>query len=578
MQKDLNQDKNSCSSWIVRFLLKKQVKIIFGLQGGHIQPIWDFCYKLGIKIIDVRDEKAAVHMAQAYSYFTGKVGIAIVTAGPGVTNTVTGIANAFLSSAPILLIGGCTPTIQAGKGPLQDISHVEILKPITNYSRTTRVAEELIREFDLAYSYSIGHFGNPGPSYIEIPTDILRKNVHEKLVLDEWLSEKKSYKIYPNPNDINLVLKALGLSRRPLIITGRGARSCEKEINNFLNKTGILYLDTQDSRGIVSLSHPSNVYAVRSKVISETDLVILVGRKLDYQLAYGSPAIFKKATFIRISDTPNELTDNRRGNPEILADPSITLKELNDKIGDLNLDNKWKQEISTLHKIKINKINSLSIKTSEVDGKISPNFILKTIENFFQDKDYVGIADGGDILSFARVGLKSKNYLDSGVFGCLGVGVPYSIAASEVFKDREIICVTGDGSFGFNAMELDTAVRNNSKICIIISNNAAWNIETHDQRINYGNRVYGTTLRHSNYAELARGLGAFGIRVEKPEKLANALKLALENTPSVIDVITSPLAISSDAKKGLGFVANYQALDIWDDLEIEYRKKLKNDE
>ena len=122
------------------------------------------------------------------------------------------------------------------------------------------------------------------------------------------------------------------------------------------------------------------------------------------------------------------------------------------------------------------------------------------------------------------------------------------------------------------------ASRNNSKICIIISNNAAWNIETHDQRINYGNRVYGTTLRHSNYAELARGLGAFGIRVEKPEKLANALKLALENTPSVIDVITSPLAISSDAKKGLGFVANYQALDIWDDLEIEYRKKLKNDE
>ena len=184
------------------------------------------------------------------------------------------------------------------------------------------------------------------------------------------------------------------------------------------------------------------------------------------------------------------------------------------------------------------------------DKKIHPNYIFHCINSLIK-KDYIGIADGGDILSFARVGLNSKYYLDSGVFGCLGVGIPYAIAASEVFKDLPIVCVTGDGSFGFNAMELDTAVRNNSNICIIISNNAGWNIES--------------------YARMAEGLGAYGIRVEKPDDLEKSIDIALKNTPSVVDVVTSSSVLSSDAVKGLGFVPKYQALDIWDNLEKNYR-------
>ncbi len=190
MIQDLNTDNNSCAAWIAKFLINRKVEFVFGLQGGHIQPIWDHCYKLGIKIIDVRDEKAAVHMAQAYSYFTGKVGIAMVTAGPGVTNTVTGIANAFLSNIPVLLIGGCAPLQQNNMGPLQDIPHVDILKPVTNYSRTARVPDQIIRELDLAFSYAIGNMGSPGPSYFEVPTDILRESVDDKLVLEDWMVEK----------------------------------------------------------------------------------------------------------------------------------------------------------------------------------------------------------------------------------------------------------------------------------------------------------------------------------------------------------------------------------------------------
>ena len=571
MIKDLNQDNHSCAAWLAKFLLKRKVEIIFGLQGGHIQPIWDHCYKLGIKIVDVRDEKAALHMAQAYSYFSGKVGVAMVTAGPGVTNTVTGIANAYLSNSSVLLIGGCTPIPQSNMGPLQDIPHVDILKPITNYARTARVPEQIIRELDLAYTYAIGNFGDPGPSYIEIPTDILRESVDEKLVLEEWMMEKQKYKIYPEPKKIIEAIKMICRSKKPLLITGRGAINDGKNILEFINKFNIPYLDTQDSRGLIPYSNPNNIFAARSKAMAEADLVILIGRKLDYQLAFGSPAVFKNAKFIRISESSSELTDNRRGYPEILSNPGEAIQQISSNLDKVNFDEGWINELKKHHLKKVNSITTKKLKKVGTDNKINPELIFHVIKNIIDD-DYIGIADGGDILSFARVGLSSNYYLDSGVFGCLGVGLPYSIAASKVFKRKKIICVTGDGSFGFNAMEIDTAVRNNSNICVIISNNGGWNIEKHDQRLNYGNRVYAPDLPHSDYAGLAKSLGAFSIRVGDPDKLHQAISIAMKNTPSVVDVVTSSTVLSSDAKKGLGFVRKYQALDVWDDMEIEYRK------
>ncbi len=569
--KDINTNIKSCAARIASFLDSRNVKLVFGLQGGHIQPIWDHLFKLGIKILDVRDEKAAVHMAQSYHHLTGKVGIVLVTAGPGVTNTVTGVANAYISSASVLIIGGCCPTPQSNMGPLQDIPHVDILKPITKYARTARIAEQVIRELDLAYSCSMGHLAEPGPAYIEIPTDVLRKEINDKLILNEWLMEKKNYTLSPNKEDINAAIDTIKKSKKPVIITGRGAKSSGKSIKQFLNKTGILYLDTQESKGLISQDHPSNVYSARSKVMSETDCVILIGRKLDYQLAFGSTAIFKNAKFIRISSNPYELLDNRRGYPEILSDPGLCLKQILKGLKKLNYNKTWIKNIKKYHEDRLNKLSSKKVKKLGRDGKIHPNFIFYTIKHLLS-QNFVGIADGGDILSFARVGLNSSIYLDSGAFGCLGVGVPYAIAASEIYKDKKIICVTGDGSFGFNALEIDTAVRNKSNICIIISNNAGWNIESHDQRINYGNRVYGTSLKHSNYAQLAESLGAFGLRVEDPDDLKAAIKKAIKRTPSVIDVVTSATVMSSDAKKGLGLVPDYQALETWDNMEKEFRK------
>jgi acetolactate synthase-1/2/3 large subunit len=204
------------------------------------------------------------------------------------------------------------------------------------------------------------------------------------------------------------------------------------------------------------------------------------------------------------------------------------------------------------------------------DGKIHPMCIFDAIADV-ADPDYIAIADGGDLLSFARVGLAARTYMDAGAFGCLGVGVPFAIAAALAFPGRQVISVNGDGAFGINAMEIDTAVRHGAKAVFIVSNNAAWNIERYDQQTNYGGRVVGTTLRHSDYAGMARALGAHGERVQDPADLPDALRRALDNAPALVDVVTTQAAVSSDATKGLGYVPDFQPLTAWDEAEKKRR-------
>src|SRR5512147_577973 len=190
------------AEWVADFLVARGVDRIFGLQGGHIQPIWDHLARKGVRIIDVRDEGAAVHMAHAHAVLSGGVGIAMVTAGPGVTNCVTAIANAQLERVPVLLIGGCAPVPQDDLGPLQGIDHVSILRPVTRSARTLRVAGSLLRDLDKAVSTALGDGNAPGPVYVEIPTDVLRRMVPRGVVLQDFLAPKAPRRIPPDPAEI----------------------------------------------------------------------------------------------------------------------------------------------------------------------------------------------------------------------------------------------------------------------------------------------------------------------------------------------------------------------------------------
>ena len=248
LHEDLNTDRHSVAAWIVKSLTQRGVSRVFGLQGGHIQPIWDFIAQEGIEIIDVRDEGAAVHMAHAHAELTGKLGGCLATAGPGVTNCVSGIANADLARVPVVLIGGCPPRPQANMGPLQDIPHVAIMAPVARYSRTARVPEQALREMDEAIARASGDLGEAGPSYIEFPTDVLRTTVPPALMVEDWLTAKPRRRIAPDAGDVAAAVAEIRAAKRPLVVTGRGAAGAGDALVKFLDCSGARYLDTQESR------------------------------------------------------------------------------------------------------------------------------------------------------------------------------------------------------------------------------------------------------------------------------------------------------------------------------------------
>lgn len=560
---------------VVEFLVARGVDRVFGLQGGHIQPIWDHLVQRNVRIVDVRDEGAAVHMAHAHAALTGQLGVVLVTAGPGVTNCVTAIANAHLERAPVLLIGGCAPRPQDDLGPLQGVLHTEILAPITRLSRTLRVADNVLRDLDKAVSAALGDGTTPGPVYVEFPTDVLRETVHPNLVLDEHLRPTPRRCIPPDPADVRRAAEIIASAERPLVVTGRGAIGAGDELVRFLDATGAVYLDTQESRGLVPSSHSSVVGAVRARAMQEADLVVVIGRKLDYQLGYGSPAVFPHARFVRIADCWEELRENRRGEVELFATPAIALSalanEAESRRGDV--DATWTGALRSEHLRRSSRYaEALGGAPAGKDGHMHPNRIFAALADVLEP-DAIGIADGGDILSFARVGLTTQTYLDSGAFGCLGVGVPYGIAAALTYPGRQVLVVSGDGAFGINAMEIDTAKRHDAKTVFVIANNAAWNIERLDQELNYGGRVVGTTLQYADHAMMARAFGLHAERVTDPEQLRPALERAFANAPALIDVVLTQDALSSDAGKGLGWVPDYQALTAWDDAERRRRGK-----
>ena len=554
---------------IAHFLKERDVDRVFSLCGGHIMPIWDSLHDLGIRIVDVRDERAAVHMAHAHGELTGQLGVAVVTAGPGMTNAVTGIANAYVSRVPLLIISGVPPRPQQGMGALQSIPQVDMVRFITRYARTISRAEHVLRELDEAVAYAEGHCGEPGPAFLDFPTDVLRENIPDPLIDSMHFGAPEHAFIRPSAEKIKAAVALLTKSKRPLVISGRGARNAGKSLLRFLDVFRCIYLDTPESRGLIPEDHPLFMPAMRGRAMREADLVFTVGRSLDFQLAYGSKAVFPDAHFIRAGTTRSELRGNRRAEVELFGSPIAVLDSLVEILkGNITEpDHEWIEEMQVAdRKNRENLIQKMREIPPGKEGAMHPYRLLGCVREKLPANAIV-IADGGDFLSFTRIALTGTTYLDCGPFGCLGVGVPFGIAASLAFPDRSVVVMTGDGSFGFNAIELDTCRRHGARVVFIVANNSGWNIERNDQKLSYGGRIVGTELEGCDYAGLAQSLGVRGERIENPEELPGALDSAFNNPPALLDVVVTRDAISPDSKSGLAVVPDTQALTVWDDLE-----------
>lgn len=569
----------SAAALIARFLNARGVDRVFALCGGHVMPIWMRLDAESIRIIDVRDERAAVYMAHAHAELTGGLGVALVTSGPGVTNAMTGIANAHVARVPVLVLSGTPPRPQENRGALQDMTHTAFVASLTRYARTVREPDLVLQELDEAVAHAIGHGGEPGPVFLDFPIDTLRADVSSAVQLAERFNSPARPRLLPDPRAVRQAADVLWSAKRPLVISGRGARGAGAALRQLLDCLGALYLDTGESRGLVPEDHPSVVAAMRGSVMRQADVVLTLGRRLDFQLGYGSPAVFGDACFVRIADTVAELCDNRRGVCEIHATPVDALRAVIAAAGDRAsaADRTWAAEMRHQHLDRAEKLlGSMASAAQGADGLMHPNRLLVALREALP-ADVVVIADGGDILSFARVGLPATTYLDPGSFGCIGVGTPFGVAAALACPGRTVLVVTGDGSFGFNGMEIDTAVRHRAPVLVVVANNGSWAIEARDQQETHG-KVVGTRLQFADHAAMARAFGAHGERVERIEELDSAIaraKAALaQGQPALLDVLVTPAAVSSDARSGLAWVPDLQPLATWDAAERAWRQAL----
>lgn len=561
----MTPDNPTVAATIARFVAAQGVSRVYTLPGSHVKPICSELARLNIRIVSARHECAAVHMAHAEADLTGRIGVAIVTAGPGLTNAVTGIASAFLSRTPLLVMSARVPDAQAGMGALEEVPQADLVRPVCRYVREISDARHVLPGLQMAATLALGCDGPAGPVYVDFDPNLLKQPVADWHLEPHWFNAVVRPARLPHDQSIALAVELLRSSRRPLAIGGRGTLGAGVVLEKFLQTSGCLYLDTRESRGVLAPDSPYSIPALRGRAMAEADLVITLGRRLDFELAYGSGAVFSaSARFLRIGRNAEELSENRRGDVEVCADVDATLQRLVDlDARPAVADTAWKDELMSAN---VAKTRARPTPPAGADGRMHPLTLIDAI-NRLVDSETICIVDGGDILSFARIGLRAHTYLDLGPFGCLGSGAPYAVAASLAFPARRTLALIGDGAFGFGAIEVETAVRSGARALFVIANNDAWNIERQDQLLKYPDQELGTTLAPCRYDLLAQSLGAYGERVERAADLASALERGLANLPAVIDVAVTRDAVSPDTKSGLANVPPLHATQSWEDAE-----------
>jgi acetolactate synthase-1/2/3 large subunit len=537
---------------------------VYGLCGGHIQPVWDALVDTEAAIVDTRDERAAVHAAHADAAVRDDLGVAMVTAGPGVTNALTGVANAYTTGVPLVVVGGKPPTPQHDRGALQQLSQREMVEPVTVAARTVQDPERL-REYVLEAAASAREHGRP--AYVEFPTDVLRPAVAQRPPREH----PERPPVQPAPESVADAAAALAAADRPLVVAGRGVRSpaAAEALVEFVERAELPALTTAGSKGALGPDHPLEVPGARGRAMTDADALLVVGKRLDFTLAYGSEAVFEDTALIQVDRDPRALLANRTPEVAVRGDAERVLPALGEAVAVPLAQPDWLADLQAAHE---ERAAGLAERKAADEEPIHPYRVCGAIEAATEEP--IVICDGGDSLSFGRVALAAhdaRGYLDPGPLGCLGVGIPFAVGAAQARPERDVVCLTGDGSAGFNAMELETAVREGLDLTVVVANNAAWNIERYDQRERFG-REAGSTLEDVRFDLLAEAVGAAGRRVEAVADLDGAVAAAVaEDGPAVVDVVVDDEAVSPDARNGLPLVPRYQALEAWDASERTIR-------
>ncbi|MDB4974555.1 MAG: putative binding protein [Myxococcaceae bacterium] len=568
---------------IADVLHRQGVRTLFTLCGGHISPILVGANKRGIRVIDVRDEKNAVFAADATARLTGVPGVAAVTAGPGVTNTITAVKNAQLAHSPLVLLGGATATVLRNRGALQDIDQLALITPHVKWAVSVSRVKDLVPTLEQAFRIALE--GVPGPVFVELPVDLL----YDESTVREMYGAKSASDVKsvpdlaiqgylrlhlmrtfggaaqhapegrirvvpqaPEARDVERARSLLKRAKRPVIVLGSQATLRTQELARTvrsIESLGAPVFLSGMARGLLGRKHPLWYRHSRGEALKQADFVLLAGVPNDFRLNYGLQ-INRRAKLVSVNLSETEATKNRRPDLTVVADPDTFLWTLADALAG-ELEGSWSDHHSVLRSRDDARELKIADQAREPATLVNPLFACRAIEEVL-DPNSIIVADGGDFVGTASYIVAPRaplSWLDPGVFGTLGVGAGFAAGAKVARPDSEVWILYGDGSVGFTINEMDTFVRHKLPVIAVVGNDAGWTQIARDQVVLLEDDV-GTVLARSDYHKVAEGFGAHGIVVRTQAELPAALREAKEVARAGKPVLVNIHLDKSEFRKG----------------------------
>ncbi len=532
---------------LVRALEYEGARDIFTLHGGHLDAIYAACRDHDFRVIDTRHEQAAAHMADGWARTTGRPGVAIVTAGPGVTDAVTGVANAFMDSIPMILIGGRSPLADDDRLPLQAVDQMGIMRPITKWARSITHTERIPEFVGAAFRHATS--GRPGPVFLELPIDVLFARAEEARV-----EFPKSYRpkapAGPSRAALATALQWLRDAKRPAILTGGGVwfAQAADELTRFAELTKTPVMTNSKARGSISEDHPlcfggfGAIHpAAHAKAAGSADLVILLGTRIGLFTGGRNSVIPRDARVIQVDIEPEEIGRNRDIELGVVSDCGEFLRQAIDAAKEEKFDAhaEWLERLGAIRNGSRHRFDDA---LKDRPGPIHPARMAHEIAKALSP-DSIVVADGGETaawMSNAWTARHPGRFLSHGYLGCLGTGLPFAIASKAAHPDLPVFCIVGDGSAGLNFSEFHTAAKSNLPITVVINNDQQWGMSKHGQELMWGKgRHIVTELGMVHYERAAEGLGAAGELIERAADIAPAMKRALgSGRTTCLNVVT----------------------------------------
>jgi acetolactate synthase I/II/III large subunit len=526
-----SEQKTSGGHLVAKALKAEGIDAIFTLCGGHIIDIYDGCIDEGIKIIDVRHEQVAAHAADGYARMTGKMGCAVVTAGPGTTNAVTGVANAFRAESPMLLIGGQSALSQHMMGGLQNLAHVDIMRPITKFATSVPTTERIGDFVAMAARESFN--GAYGPSYLEIPRDVLDLKIDlSKAILPKAGEYRASTHSIGDPADIEKLADIIANAKKPCVLLGQQVWTCRgtDAAREFVEKLNIPAYMNGAGRGTLPPDHPLNFQLTRREAFAEADVTIVVGTPFDFRLRYGKS--LKSATVVQIDMSYTTVGRNRDIDLGLVGDVGAILAAVTQAVSGRNSNgaagrNEW---VKYLRAKEDAAVEARLPKLRSDANPIHPYRLAYEIDNFLTDNS-IFVGDGGDVVTFAGNVVRPKGpglWMDPGPLGTLGVGTGFAMAAKLTQPKREVVALFGDGSFAMTGFDMQTAIRFGLPYIAIVGNNMYMNQIRCGQIQKYGKERgdVGNYLGEVDFEKFADMLGIYGEAVREPGGIRPALERA----------------------------------------------------